>query len=237
VLAWHSKGPGKEESGTYGGDSLHAEHKGVLGQVARVAQAVLLPQLAEQILHAAHGAEVVGEVALEKGVDAAAQDEPHDGREVAVAERGPDLLDEAVRDAKDDDAAGHEHADQLERVPFVQDEACDGGANGVVRVVLPREEGEVAGCHCAGALLGDDANDGRWRERVDEQRRGRSRLGWDVNGSVSVPVEGAGFSWTQQRDQAALGPVCPSPRPLSAKRCPAGAVMTAAVVHQTREDM
>jgi hypothetical protein len=145
-------GSAPEKGRTYGGDRLHAEHKGVLGQVARVAQAVLLPQLAKQILHAAHGAEVVGEVALEKGVDASAQDEPHDGREVAVAERGPDPLDEGERDAKDDGAAACEHADQLERGPFVQDEACDRGADGVVRVVLPREEGEVAGCHGAGAL-------------------------------------------------------------------------------------
>jgi hypothetical protein len=86
-------------------------------------------------------------------VDASAQDEPHDGREVAVAERRPDPLDEHVRDAEDDRAAARKHADQLERVPFVKHEACDLGLDGVVRVGLPREEGEVAGCHCAGAVL------------------------------------------------------------------------------------
>jgi hypothetical protein len=85
---------------TYSSDRLHTQHKGVLGEVARVAQAVLLPQLAEQVLHAAHGAEVVGEVALEKGVDAAAEDEPHDGREVAVAQRRPDLLNNGEGDAQ-----------------------------------------------------------------------------------------------------------------------------------------
>lgn len=58
---------------TYSRDGLHAQDKGVLGQVARVAEGVLLPQLAKQILHAAHALEVVGKVALEEQVDAAAR--------------------------------------------------------------------------------------------------------------------------------------------------------------------
>ena len=57
---------------TYSGDSLHAQNESVLGQVARVAEGVLLPQLAKQVLHAAHVPEVVGKVALEERVDAAA---------------------------------------------------------------------------------------------------------------------------------------------------------------------
>jgi hypothetical protein len=135
---------------TYSSDSLHAEHKGVLGQIARVAQAVLLPQLAKQVLHAAHGAEVVGKVALEEGVDAAAEHKPHDGGQVAVAERRSDALDERVRDAEDGGTAGGKHADQLKRVPFVGEVARDLGLDGVVGVVLAREEGEVACCHGAG---------------------------------------------------------------------------------------
>jgi hypothetical protein len=148
-----------ERSATYGGDSLHAEHKGVLGQVPRVAQTVLLPQLAKEILHAAHGPEVVGEVALEKGVNAATQHKPHDGREITVAECRPHPLDEGIGNAKDDSAATSKHADQLERVPFVRDEACNLGLDGVVGVVLPREEGEVAGRHCEGADLRGDVGD------------------------------------------------------------------------------
>ena len=74
---------------TYSSDCLHAEDKGVLGQVAGVAQCVLFPQLAKQVVHAAHVAEVVGKVALEERVDASAQDEPHDGGQVPGAGIGP----------------------------------------------------------------------------------------------------------------------------------------------------
>lgn len=74
---------------TYSSDGLHAEHKGVLGQVAGVAQRVLFPQLAKQVVHAAHVAEVVGKVALEERVDASAQDKPHDGGQVPGAGIGP----------------------------------------------------------------------------------------------------------------------------------------------------
>ena len=44
---------------SYRSDGLHTEHKWVLGQVARVGERVFLPELAEDGLQAAHGAEVV----------------------------------------------------------------------------------------------------------------------------------------------------------------------------------
>jgi hypothetical protein len=55
---------------TYGRNGLHAEHKGILGKVARVGERVLLPQLTKQILHAAHIAEVVGKVPFKEQMDA-----------------------------------------------------------------------------------------------------------------------------------------------------------------------
>jgi hypothetical protein len=133
---------------TYSSNSLHAKHKGILGQVPRVAQAVLLPQLAKQILHASHGPEVVCKVAFEKRVDASTQHKPHDGGEVPVAESRPYLLDDNKRDAENGSASGGKHADQLKRVPPVGKVACNLGFDGVVRVVLPGEQREVAGSHC-----------------------------------------------------------------------------------------
>lgn len=43
---------------TYGCDALHTKDKGVLGQVARVGERVLLPQLAKEGLQVAHAPEV-----------------------------------------------------------------------------------------------------------------------------------------------------------------------------------
>lgn len=139
-----------EEGATDSRDSLHTKDKGVLGKVARVAQAVLLPQLAKQVLHATHGPEVVGEVALKKGVNAPAQDEPHDGREIAAAQRWSDLLHQDIGDAEDDCAARRKHGEQLQRVPFVGQVAHDLRLDGIVGVDLPREEREVAGSHGEG---------------------------------------------------------------------------------------
>jgi hypothetical protein len=133
----------------YSSNSLHAKHKGILGQISRVAQTVLLPQLAKQVLHATHGPEVVGKVALEEGVNASTQHKPHDGGQVSVAKRRPYALDERVRDAEDGGATSSKHADQLQRVPFVGKVTSNLGLDGVVRVYLPREEGEVSGSHCA----------------------------------------------------------------------------------------
>jgi hypothetical protein len=150
---------------TYSSDSLHAEDKGILCQVPRVAQTVLLPQLSKQILHASHGPEVDGEVSLEKGVDAAAEHEPHDGGQVAIAERWSYPLDEDECDTEDGSASSSKHADQLKRVPLVGEIAHNLGLNGVVRVVLPREEREVAGGHREGSRVqkGGERVDGGWR--------------------------------------------------------------------------
>ena len=104
---------------TYSSDCLHAQDEGVLGQVARVAEGVLLPQLAKQILHAAHAPEVVGEVALEERVDAAAQHEPHHDRHVRVAGVGPCPHQDRVGDAEDNSAPRREHAEQLNRVELI----------------------------------------------------------------------------------------------------------------------
>lgn len=49
--------------GAYSSDGLHAEHEGVRGQVARVGEGVLLPELPKEILFWAHQGVVDGEVA------------------------------------------------------------------------------------------------------------------------------------------------------------------------------
>lgn len=49
----------------YGGDGLHAENEGVRGQVARVGEGVLLPELSKEILFRAHQGVVDGEVACD----------------------------------------------------------------------------------------------------------------------------------------------------------------------------
>jgi hypothetical protein len=182
-----------------------------LGQVARVAQAVLLPQLAKQVLHAAHGPEVVGKVALEKGVDTSAQHKPHDGREVTVAERRPYPLDDGKGDPEDDSASSSKHADQLERVPFVGDEACNLGLDGVVRVVLPREEGEVAGGHGEGAMRRKDVLGGRDAAREGIKRGGERREQDETSMAQCCSRRGSvalGFPWTQQRNQDTPSPLC-----------------------------
>ena len=63
----------------YRGDGLHAQHERVLGQVPRVRERVLLPELAEEGLQPAHGAEVDDVVPLEEEVDAPAEHEPQEG--------------------------------------------------------------------------------------------------------------------------------------------------------------
>jgi hypothetical protein len=136
---------------TYSSDSLHTEDESILCQVPGVAQTVLLPQLAKQILHASHGPEVDGKVSLEKGVDAPAEHKPHDGGQVAVAETWSYPLDEDVCNTEDGSTSSSKHADQLKGVPLVGEVACNLGLNGVVRVVLPREEREVAGGHREGS--------------------------------------------------------------------------------------
>lgn len=69
-------------SSTYSSDGLHAEDKGVLRQVSGVGQRILLPELPEKILQAAHAPEVVRKVSFKQQVDAAAQDKPHDCRQI-----------------------------------------------------------------------------------------------------------------------------------------------------------
>lgn len=139
---------------TYSSDRLHAQHKGVLGQVARVAQGVLLPQLAEQVVGAAHATEVVGKVALEERVDAAAQDEPHDGREVTGAGIGAQPLDHGIRRAEDGDQTRREDGEQLDGAPFVGQVADNLDLEGVVGVLARGQVGEVCSSHC-GCVLGE----------------------------------------------------------------------------------
>lgn len=55
-----------------GRDRFHAQHEGVLGLIPRVRQRVLFPELAKEILHCGHAAEIVCEIAFEEKVDAAA---------------------------------------------------------------------------------------------------------------------------------------------------------------------
>lgn len=119
---------------TYGSNGLHAQDEGVLGEVAGVAEGVLLPELAKQVLHAAHVPEVVGKVALEERVDAAAQHEPHHDGHIGIAGVGSRPHQDCIRDAEDGSAARGEHADQLKRVPLVGHVAHDLDAERVVRV-------------------------------------------------------------------------------------------------------
>jgi len=131
---------------TYSSDRLHAEHEGVLGEVARVAQRILLPQLAEQIVEATHVPEVVGKVALKERVDAAAQHKPHYCGQVAGAGIGSQTLDHDIRDAKDGDAARSEYEQEIQGAPFVSQVAHNLPLNGVVRV-LARDKRDVCGSH------------------------------------------------------------------------------------------
>lgn len=47
----------------YSSDGLHAKDEGVRGQVARVGEGVLLPELSEEVLFWAHQGVIEGEVA------------------------------------------------------------------------------------------------------------------------------------------------------------------------------
>lgn len=132
---------------TYGSDCLHAQHKRILGQIARVAQTVLLPQLAKQVLLTAHPPEVVGKVALEEQMNAAAKNEPHDGRQVAIAQTGAHPLDNHEGDAENDGATSGEHANQLQCVPLIRKVSYNLRLDRVVWVHLPGQEGKVASCH------------------------------------------------------------------------------------------
>ena len=119
---------------TYSSDRLHAENKSVLGEVARVAQSVLLPQLAKKIVHATHVPEVVGKVALKERVYASAQDEPHDGSQVRGAGIGAQTLDHDIRYAEDGDASSREHEQQVKRARLVGQVANNLLLYGVVRM-------------------------------------------------------------------------------------------------------
>lgn len=118
--------------GTYSSDRLHAENKGVLGEVARVAQRVLLPQLAEEVVHAAHVPEVVGKVALKERVYASAQDEPHDDSQVRGAGIGAQTLDHDICHAEDGDTSSREHEQQVKRARLVGQVANNFLLDGVV---------------------------------------------------------------------------------------------------------
>lgn len=163
---------------TYRGDSLHAQHESVLCQVSRVAQAVLLPQLAKQILLAAHPLEVVRKVSLEEQVDASTQHKPQNGCKVAVAEIGSNSLHNHKGDAEDGSAACCKHADKLKSVPFVGQVADDLRLDGVVGVRLARGKRKVTCCH--GCELREE------RERVEEVKSGLWRFECLKKGKVTT---------------------------------------------------
>jgi len=135
----------------YSSDRLHAQHKGVLGQVARVAQGVLLPQLAKQVVCAAHVAEVVGKVALEERVDAAAEHKPQDGRVVGSAGVRPRALDHGVGAAEDGGNACAEDGQQLDGAPLVGQVAHNLYLERVVGVRARCEARRVGSCHGGGS--------------------------------------------------------------------------------------
>lgn len=90
---------------TYGGDALHDEDERVAGQVARVAERVLLPDLGEWVLVASQGGVVDAEVALEEEVDKAAHDEPEEGELVAETLDGRVALGVGERNRADSDGS------------------------------------------------------------------------------------------------------------------------------------
>lgn len=57
---------------TYGRDGLHAQYKRILGEVARVRERVLLPELAKEILLVAHASKIVGKISFKKQMYASA---------------------------------------------------------------------------------------------------------------------------------------------------------------------
>jgi hypothetical protein len=99
----------KNENKTYSGDALHDEDERVAGQVARVAERVLLPDLGEWVLVASQGGVVDAEVALEEEVDKSTHDEPEEGELVAETLDGRMALGVGERDsAKGDGTEGGE---------------------------------------------------------------------------------------------------------------------------------
>lgn len=117
-----------------GGDGLHGDDEGVLSEVARVGEGVLLPQLAEEVEAGGHAVEVVGEVALEEEVDAAAEGEPQGGEDVTAGEAGPDAGDDGQGGGEDGSAAGGEVGDEHGRGDGVGCVAGHGDAQGEVGV-------------------------------------------------------------------------------------------------------
>nr|POE86489.1 hypothetical protein CFP56_46673 [Quercus suber] len=162
-----------------GGDALHAHDERVAGEVARVGEGVLLPHLADEGLRRAQRHEVRGVVALEEDVDAARQHEPHDGEQLAAAQR-------RLRAPRDDEGQGEEggagaeeDAQQCRHAPFIGGVVGDDGVVGIVGVQgLGGEFGEVGG---EGLHAGDD--EGGWMRLVVQERIGDGGKEGDGRGS------------------------------------------------------
>jgi hypothetical protein len=124
-------------------------------------------------------AEVVGKITLEEGVDAAAHDEPHDGRQVAGAGIGPQSHDADIGQRADCGDTGEEHGQQFDCAPFVGQVAHNLDLEGVVGVSSRWKGGEVTAAHCEvgwdGMRWGEKGRK-EWREKGRRRERGRRGL-------------------------------------------------------------
>lgn len=140
---------------TYRCDGLHAQHKGVRGQVSRVRQAVFFPQLSKEVLPASHAGVVVAEIALKEEVNettfptsafvlpqctlvvflfsmSLTQAEPERNHFIHIFQAGRHDRSEEPCCREDDRAASCEGSKQLLNGQVVEDEAGNLDIHGVI---------------------------------------------------------------------------------------------------------
>jgi hypothetical protein len=131
-------------------DALHAQHKGVLREVAAVRERVLFPHLSNPCLVCANVKDIHDVVSFEEDVDAAGEDEPQQGEELGFGEVGLQALGDEVGAAEEDGAGAEEDGEDGGHAGLVGDVARDGGAQRVV--VVGRVGEDLAGIarqvHC-----------------------------------------------------------------------------------------
>lgn len=132
------------------GDALHAQHKGVLREVAAVRERVLFPHLSNPRLVCANVKNVHDVIAFEEDVDATGEDEPEQGEELGAREVGLQALGDEVGAAEEDCAGAEEDGQDGGHAGLVGDVARDGGAQRVVVVGRVGEDlaGVAGQVHC-----------------------------------------------------------------------------------------
>jgi hypothetical protein len=124
-------------------NALHAQHKGVLREVAAVRERVLFPHLSDPRLVCANVKDVHDVVSFEEDVNAAGEDEPQQGEELGFGEVGLQALGDEVGAAEEDGAGAEEDGEDGGHAGLVGDVARDGGAQRVV--VVGRVGQDLAG--------------------------------------------------------------------------------------------